>query len=155
MLEQAGKKNIYNNLIHLSLNAEDHINTVPMDQRSKYDFVTAAGIINNNFMDEKIFEQMLICLKPGGYMVFSARFSYLGVYWYYDALAALEKAGRIKSVSEPESFFKYDQLTTSVGKFTKTPVKVYVYQKLENDSIIACQQKKVNSNMSVATADSD
>ena len=98
---------------------------------------------------------MLICIKPGGYIVFSARFSYLGVYWYYDALAALEKAGRIKSVSDPESFFKYDQLLTSVGKFTKTPVKVYVYQKLENDSIIACQQKKVNSNMSVATADSD
>ena len=104
-------------------------------------------------MDEKLLEQMLICLKPGGYMVFSARYSYLGVYWYIDVLAALEKAGRIKFVQD-EAFFKYDQLTTSVGKFTKTPVKVYAYQKLENDSVIACQQKK-NSNMSVATADSD
>ena len=89
------------------MNQEEHVDTVPFDQRGKYDFVTAAGLINNNFLDLRIFEQMLICLKPGGYMVFSARFSYLGQYWYTDALAELEKAGRIKFIQD-ESFFKYD-----------------------------------------------
>jgi len=123
-------KGAYNKLVHLKLNQEDHVNSMPIDLRSKYDFVTAAGLINNNFMDIKLFEQMLICLKPGGYLVFSARFSYLGQYWYTDILGDLEKAGRIKFVQD-EAFFKYDQLLSSVGKFTKTPVKVFVYQKLE------------------------
>jgi hypothetical protein len=130
MLEQAEMKGAYNKLVHLKLNQEDHVNTLTVDHRSKYDFVTAAGLVNNNFMDIKLFEQMLMCLKPGGYMVFSARFSYLGQYWYTDILGDLEKAGRIKFVQD-EAFFKYDQLLSSVGKFTKTPVKVFVYQKLE------------------------
>jgi predicted TPR repeat methyltransferase len=98
MLEQANLKGAYNKLIHLKLNQEDHVTSMPIDQRNKYDFVTAAGLINNNYMDLKLFEQMLICLKPGGYMVFSARFSYLGQYWYTDVLENLEKAGRIKFV---------------------------------------------------------
>jgi hypothetical protein len=122
--------------------------------RSKFDFVTAAGMINNNFMDIKFFEQMLIACKTGGYMVFSARYSYLGVYWYIDVLAELEKAGRIKFVQD-EAFFKYDKLLNSVGKFTKTPVKVYVYQKIESDSIIAINQQKKLSSMSASTDYSD
>jgi SAM-dependent methyltransferase len=122
--------------------------------RSKFDFVTCAGVINNNFMDIKLFEQMLIALKTGGHMVFSARYSYLGVYWYMDVLAELEKAGRIKYVEE-ESFFKYDQLLNSVGKFTKTPCKVYVYQKIENDSVFAINQNKKLSSMSASTDYSD
>lgn len=154
MLQKAEEKGCYTNLLNLQLNQEEHVDSVPHGQRGKYDFVTAAGLINNNFLDLRIFEQMLICLKPGGYLVFSARFSYLGQYWYTDALAELEKAGRIKFIQD-ESFFKYDQLTVSVGKFTKTPVRVYVYQKTENDSVFACKNKQKLSSMSAATADSD
>jgi SAM-dependent methyltransferase len=154
MLEQAQIKGVYQKLVHLKLNQEDHVNSMPIDQRSKYDFVTAAGLINNNFMDLKLFEQMLICLKPGGYMVFSARFSYLGQYWYTDVLENLEKAGRIKFVQD-EAYFKYDQLLSSVGKFTKTPVKVFVYQKLEQDSVFAINQAKKLSGMSASTDYSD
>jgi SAM-dependent methyltransferase len=126
------------------------VNSLPLDYRSKFDFVTAAGLINNNFMDLKIFEQMLVCLKPGGYMVFSARFSYLGQYWYTDVLGDLEKEGRIKFVQD-EEFFKYDQLLSSVGKFTKTPVKVFVYQKLEQDTVLSIMQAKKLSSMSAST----
>ena len=116
--------------------------------------MTAAGLINNNFMDLKLFEQMLICLKPGGYIVFSARFSYLGQYWYTDVLGDLEKAGRIKFVQD-EAYFKYDQLLSCVGKFTKTPVKVFVYQKVEQDSVFAINQAKKLSGMSASTDYSD
>lgn len=101
---------------------------------------------------------MLICLKPGGFLVFTARYSYLGQYWYADVLGDLEKAGRVKAITS-EAFFKYDQLNESVGKFTKTPVKVYVYQKTESDSVFASQQMqmklKKNSGMSVSTVDSE
>lgn len=150
MLEQADMKSAYSKLTHLKLNQEEHVNSLPLDYRSKFDFVTAAGLINNNFMDLKIFEQMLVCLKPGGYMVFSARFSYLGQYWYTDVLGDLEKEGRIKFVQD-EEFFKYDQLLSSVGKFTKTPVKVFVYQKLEQDTVLSIMQAKKLSSMSAST----
>jgi SAM-dependent methyltransferase len=154
MLEKAEEKGCYSQLVNLKLNQEEHVDSVPYGQRGRHDFVTAAGLINNNFMDLRIFEQMLICLKPGGYLVFSARYSYLGHYWYTDALAELEKAGRIKFIQD-ESYFKYDQLNECVGKFTKTPVKVYIYQKVENDSVFACKNKSKLSSMSAATADSD
>ena len=60
-------------------------------------------------MDDKIFEQMLLALKPGGIMVFAARFSYLGTFWYNDKLEELENMGRVKFLNS-ESFFKYDNL---------------------------------------------
>ena len=46
-------------------------------------------------------------------------------------------------------------LPVCIGKFTKTPVKVYVYQKVESDSVFACKNKQKLSSMSAATADSD
>jgi len=57
-----------------------------------------------------------------------------------------------------DSFFKYDQLPEAVGKFTKTPVKVFAYQKTEEDSVLAysrIQTMKKDSGMSVSTQDSN
>ena len=95
MLDLAESKGVYSQLKKLQLCQDDYVSTIPYEMRNNFDFVTAAGFINSNFLDEKIFEQMLICLKQDGFMVFSARFSYLGDFWYVDKLAELEKAGRI------------------------------------------------------------
>ena len=62
--------------------------------------MTCAGFINNNQIDELVFEQMLLSLKNGGKMVFAARFSYIGEYWYNEKLLELEKMGRIKALKE-------------------------------------------------------
>lgn len=93
-------------------------------------------------MDENIFEQMLLALKEGGVMVFAARFSYIGNYWYTEKLENLEKLGRIKFL-DAESFFKYNNLPQSIGRFSKTPVKVYAYRKIETDSVLGF--KRANS----------
>jgi len=56
-----------------------------------------------------------------------------------------------------DAFFKYDQLPECFGKFTKTPVKVFAYQKTEEDSVLAysrVQTMKKDSGMSVSTQDS-
>ena len=63
MLDQAKSKGVYSNLEKIELCQEDHIGTIPFYLRNKFDFVTAAGLINNNHLDEKIFEQMMLCLK--------------------------------------------------------------------------------------------
>ena len=99
---------------------------------------------------------MLLGLKNGGMMIFAARYSYIGDYWYTDKLEQLEKLGRLKAVAS-DKFFKYDQLPECVGKFTKTPVKVFAYQKTEEDSVLAysrVQTMKKDSGMSVSTQDS-
>ena len=56
MLEIAKDKNIYSSLRQCELGQEDFYNTFPALWRAKFDFVTAAGLINNNHMDENIFE---------------------------------------------------------------------------------------------------
>ena len=97
---------------------------------------------------------MLICCKNRGYIIFAARYSYLGDYWYSDPLSALEKQGRLKAI-DSEAFFKYDQLMVSVGKFSRTPSKIYVYQKTEEDSVINCSKKwSSNTASTVDSADS-
>merc|ERR1711964_327653 len=108
----------------IRLGQEEFLETFPIHLRKKYDFVAAAGLVINNYMDETLFEEMLLSLKNGGIMVFTARFSYLGNYWYDAKLEALEKLGRIKALG-CEEFFKYTNLKQSVGKFHKTPVKVF------------------------------
>lgn len=82
MLEIAEDKNIYKSLDQVELGQEDFIETFPIPYKNKFDFVTCAGFINNNQIDEKIFEQMLLTLKNGGKMIFAARYSYIGEYWY-------------------------------------------------------------------------
>ena len=81
--------------------------TMPTQHRNKYDFVVASGLVNNNYMDEKMFQQMMICCKNKGYIIFAARYSYMGDFWYTDRLRSFEKKGRIRAIEE-ESFFKYD-----------------------------------------------
>ena len=84
--------------------------------------------------------------------MFSARFSYLGDFWYVDKLAELEKAGRLRFI-EAESYFKYDQLELGVGRFSKTPVKVFVYQKTEADTVLS--SLKGHSTHTVSTGASE
>ena len=72
----------------------------------------------------------------------------MGDFWYIVKIADLEKAGRIKFI-ESESYFKYEKLDHGVGRFSKTPVKVYVYQKVERDSILGSLKK--TSSMTCST----
>ena len=55
MLGQAKQKECYKKLEQLKLGQQDFVNTIPAEHRNKYDFVVAAGLINNNYLDEKIF----------------------------------------------------------------------------------------------------
>jgi len=116
MLDIAKEKNIYTSLRQLELGQEDFYAEFPALWRAKFDFVTASGLINNNHLDEKIFEQMLLGLKNHGIMIFAARYSYIGDYWYTAKLEEMEKLGRIRFLKS-DSFFKYDQLNQCIGKF--------------------------------------
>jgi len=98
----------------------------PQKWKNKFDVVTCSGLINNNYMDYRLFEEMLLSIRKGGYAIFAARFSFIGEYWYDEEINLMEKEGRWKLI-ETESFFKYDKIEDSVGRFSKTPCKVFVY----------------------------
>ena len=153
MLEQAAAKNVYKQLEQIRLGQEEFQETFPIAHRKRYDFVTAAGLVINNYMDERLFEEMLLSLRNGGIMVFTARFSYLGNYWYDAKLEELEKNGRIKALG-CEEFFKYTNLKQSYGKFQKTPVKVFAFMKTEEDSVAGYQMMKKSSTLTASTIDS-
>lgn len=75
---------------------------------------------------------MLMSVKKGGYAVFAARFSYMGHYWYDQVVKDMHESGRWNLLAT-ETFFKYDQLEeVSIGRFSKTPCKVFVFQKTQD-----------------------
>ena len=79
MLEEAAEKGVYSELHEYTLGAPEDM---PQHFKNRFDFVTCAGFVNNNHMDYLLFEEMLLAAKKGGYVVFAARFSYMGLYWY-------------------------------------------------------------------------
>ena len=68
--------------------------------------------------------------KQGGHIIFAARFSYLGDFWYNETVEELLRDKRWQFIKE-ETFFKYDKLVENVGRFSKTPCKVMVFKNLE------------------------
>ena len=133
MIDQAEQKDVYSHLEKFKLCQEEFYDSIPIYFRNDYDFVTAAGLLSNHYMDEKLLDQMLIFLKPGGHIILACEFSYLGEYWYNLAIEQLEEAKRIKLV-ESEDFFKYTNLPQAIGKFSKSPCRVYVFRKVEQNT---------------------
>lgn len=130
MLEEASNKCVYKELHEHTLNEPA---TFPDKFKNKFDFVTCAGLTNNNYMDYQLFEEMLLACKKGGYIVFSARFSYMGHFWYDKILKEMHDDGRWELVLT-DTFFKYDKLDCiSIGRFSKTPSKVFVFKKTQDE----------------------
>lgn len=52
---------------------------------------------------------MLLSAKKGGIIVFVARYSYVGEYWYDEIINSMAKDGRWEFLRS-EAFFKYDRI---------------------------------------------
>lgn len=124
MMEVASDKGIYKSLEEVALGDPDNF---PDHLKNKFDVVVCAGLINNNHLDYKLFEEMTFATKKGGLAVFAARYSYMGNFWYNDVLAEMEAENRWQLLGSKE-FFKYDKLVESIGRFAKTPAKVFAYR---------------------------
>jgi len=70
MLDKAAEKNAYTELKELFLGLPD---TFPRELHDKFHVVTGSGILADNHLDNKVFEEMLLALKVGGYAVFATR----------------------------------------------------------------------------------
>ena len=82
MLDLAGQKGIYSRLDHVMLGGNDYYNDLPHTLKNKFDVVVSGDLINTQHFDENVFESLLLALKNGGFMIFSAQYSYLGDFDY-------------------------------------------------------------------------
>lgn len=104
MLEECSNKGVYQELFEQALGDAEEF---PDQFKNRFDFVTCAGLINNNHMDYLLFEEMLLAVKKGGFVIFAARFSYMGKYWYDQVIKEMHDDGRWTLLAT-ETFFKYD-----------------------------------------------
>jgi len=130
MLEEASNKCVYKELHEHTLNEPAEF---PNKFKNKFDFLTCSGLVNNGYMDYQLFEEMLLSVKKGGYIIFTAQYSYMGHYWYDKIVKEMHEDGRWELITT-DTFFKYDKLDCiSIGKFSKTPSKVFVFKKTQED----------------------
>lgn len=126
MIEKAKEKQSYSELHELFLGRPD---TFPKEFHNRFDVITASGILAEGHLDNKVFDEMLMALKVGGYAVFATRTMYLTQYNYIEKINELNQTGKWKLVHEV-TFDRYDQLECAVGRFSKVEAKAFAYQKL-------------------------
>ena len=129
MMGIAKTKNCYSELVEYDINDIDEF---PQKWKNAFDIIVCSGMINNNHMDWRIFEEMVLGCSQRGLIIFASRFSYIGEYWYDEVLRLMEAEGRINQL-EVEDFFKYDKILASIGRFSKTPSRVFVFEKMQEN----------------------
>ena len=74
MLEKAREKDAYGELSELYLGRPE---TFPEQYHGKFDAITASGILAEGHCDNRVFDEMLLALKVGGFAIFATRTMYL------------------------------------------------------------------------------
>ena len=126
MLKKATEKQVYSELQELFLGQPD---TFPEAFHNRFDVVTASGILAEGHCDNRVFDEMLMSLKQGGYAVFATRTMYLDKYSYNVKMAELEDQKKWRKVQEV-TFDRYDKLESGIGRFSKVEAKCFAFQKL-------------------------
>lgn len=136
LLELAKDKNSYYQLERRVFGQKDTVITDEM--KEKYDFVSAASILNNDGYDIKIFKNMVECCKTNGFIVFATKLDFHQKNQYEPEIKELEDTGFWQFTSE-HSFYRYDKLCDKVGKFSTKLVKILCYQKIDHSKWLAEQ----------------
>ena len=126
MLKRSEEKEAYSELHELFLGTPE---TFPAQFHNRFDVVTASGILAEGHLDNKVFDEMLMSLKVGGFAIFATRTMYLTKYNYVEKIAQLDEDKKWQKVHEI-TFDRYDQLDEAVGRFSKVEAKAFAYQKL-------------------------
>lgn len=87
MLEKARTKEVYTELIELFLGQPE---TFPQELHDRFEAITASGILAEGHLDNRVFDEMLLALKTGGYAIFATRTMYLTKYNYIEKMRQLE-----------------------------------------------------------------
>ena len=67
---------------------------------NQFDIVCCSGLVNGNNMDYKLFEEFVLAAKQKGLIIFAARHSFIGEYWYSAITRLMESEGRIRFLED-------------------------------------------------------
>lgn len=107
MLDEAGKKDVYNKLMQADLSK-------PLDLRNDaYDAVICVGTFTYGHVDAKGFDELIRITKPGGHICFTIREGAYEDYGYRDRMLALEQsdAWELVSLEDADYFNKEENVT--------------------------------------------
>ena len=124
---QVRRPNVYTNTKELFLGKPD---TFPKEYHGVYNFTTASGVLADNHMGVEVYQEMIMSVKVGGWCCFNVRKEYMEPLGYGPGMDKLEQEGVWKKVKEA-THFKYDQYKEQVGRFKKTEVFTFAYQRLK------------------------
>eukprot|EP00347_Sterkiella_histriomuscorum_P006661 403351916 len=127
MLDTASKKLAYHQLEELFLGKPD---SFPEKFRSRFEIITASGILAQGHLGVEVFEEFLLALKQNGVAVFTTRTMYLEEYGYGKRMQEIVDEGRWQKLDEV-AFDRYDNLgDEKVGRYQKVEVRAFAYKKL-------------------------
>lgn len=106
MLEEAGKKDVYNSLMQADLSK-------PLDiGDNAYDAVICVGTFTYGHVDAKGFDELIRITRPGGHICFTIREGAYEDYGYRDHMIALEQSDAWELVSlEDADYLKNESVT--------------------------------------------
>lgn len=106
---------------------------IPEEHHNKYDFVISASMINNDGFDERVFIDLLKCLKLGGFVIFATKLNFHQENQYEAHIQKLIDEDYWKYTSE-HSFYRYDKNADGSGKFSNKKVKILSFQKVDHEA---------------------
>lgn len=90
---------------------------VPENFLNAFDFVTCASLINNCDLTIKIFEDLISCVKIGGFIIFATKLDQKNFNEYEKEINQLTENGYWKFTTD-HTFYRYDKLFGDLGKFS-------------------------------------
>ena len=129
LLSIAQEKKTYKKLERLVFGQPDV--EVPESYHNAFEFVIVPSMINNGGFDMKVFEDILKCLRIGGFAIFATKLNYLNQDIYEQEINSLKDDGYWRFTAQ-HVFFRYDKLCGNIGQFSNKKVKIVAYEKTKD-----------------------
>lgn len=126
LLSIAEEKKTYKKLERMVVGQEGV--DIPENYHGAFEFVMVPSMINNGGFDMKVFKDVLLCLKVGGYAIFATKLNFKKQDIYEEVVKELSDLGCWKFTAQHQ-FYRYDKLCGNMGQFSNKLVKVVAYQK--------------------------
>ena len=123
MLKSAEEKKCHTGLYEAFLGTPE---TFKDEWKNKYHFVTGSGILAENHLDKKVFDEILLALVDNGICIFTTRIEYLTKYGYGPYMEKLVNEGKWKLI-KTATHTKYDKMDENIGRYKPTEVTVFAY----------------------------
>ena len=108
MIKKAQDKGHYKEIRKYLLCNPDKFGSEQSDLIGRFDFVTASGLLAEGHATPDVFDEMIACLKKGGFAIFTSRIEYLEPLKYQQGMDERVESGKWEFVKKI-SYEKYSK----------------------------------------------